>query len=86
VTSANRVAPWAASQSALWLATGVSFGRSCADTGVPASDFVPIVTDSYAGSDAAVIEIAIGGAMVRVGPGVELAFLGEVLRLLKATA
>src|ERR1700731_4375769 len=48
-----------------------------AETDVPASDFVPIVTDSCAGSDAAVIEIAIGGAIVRVGPGVELAFFDE---------
>ena len=35
---------------------------------------------------AAAIEIEIGGAMVRVGPGVELAFLGEIIRLLKAMA
>jgi hypothetical protein len=33
-----------------------------------------------------VIEIEIGSALVRVAPGVELAFLGEVLRLLRAMA
>jgi hypothetical protein len=38
------------------------------------------------GSGAAALEIEIGGAIARVGPGVDLAFLGEVLRLLKATA
>jgi transposase len=57
-----------------------------ADDGVPTSEFVPIVAESRTGSGAAVIEIEIGSALVRVAPGVELAFLGEVLRLLKATA
>lgn len=33
----------------------------------------------------AAIEIEIGGTIVRIGPGVELGFLGDVLRLLKAT-
>jgi transposase len=45
-------------------------------------DFVPVVADG--GSGAAAIEIQIGGAVVRVRAGVELALLGKVLRLLKA--
>ena len=36
------------------------------------------------GSGAAVIEIEIGSAIVRVRAGVELGLLGKVLRLLKA--
>ena len=51
-----------------------------ADAGVPGSDFVPIVAENGVGSNAAAIEIEIGGAIVRVG----VAFLGEVIRLLKA--
>jgi hypothetical protein len=49
-------------------------------------DFVPLIADSAASSGAAAIEIAVGGAVVRAGPGVDLAFLGEIIRLLKATA
>ena len=56
------------------------------DAGVPASDFVSVVVENRVGSGAAALEIEIGGAIARVGPGVDLAFLGEVLRLLKATA
>ena len=55
-----------------------------ADAGVPSAEFVPIVAERRTGYGMAAIEI--GGAVVRVGPGVELAVLGEVLRLLKATA
>lgn len=44
--------------------------------------FVPMVADD--GSGAAVIEIEIGSAIVRVRAGVELGLLGKVLRLLKA--
>ena len=33
-----------------------------------------------------VIEIAVCDAVERAGPGVDLAFLGEIIRLLKATA
>ena len=57
-----------------------------ADAGVPSAEFVPIVAERRTGCGMAAIEIEIGGAIVRVGPGVELAVLGEVLRLLKATA
>jgi len=50
------------------------------DAGVWGSDFVPIVAENRVGSNAAAIEIEIGGAIVRLG----VAFLGEVIRLLKA--
>ena len=54
-----------------------------ADTGTPGPDFVPVVAESH-GSATPAIEIAIGSAIVRVEAAVELAFLGKVLRLLKA--
>jgi hypothetical protein len=40
-----------------------------------------VVAESHSGSEAAAIEIEIGRAIVRVEAGVELAFLGKVLRL-----
>ena len=43
-----------------------------------------MVAEGRGGSGAAAIEIEIGSALVRVEAGVELAFLGKVLRLLKA--
>jgi transposase len=55
-----------------------------AEAGFVASDFVPVVAESQDGSGASPIEIEIGGATLRVGAGVELGFLGKVLRLLKA--
>jgi transposase len=55
------------------------------NTGVPIPDFVPIVAESRAASGTAAIEIEIGGAVLRAGAGVDLAFLGEIVRLLKAT-
>jgi transposase len=58
---------------------------AAADAGVPVPDFVPVVAQSEAVSGAAAIEIEIGGALVRVGSGVDLGLLGEVLRLIKAT-
>ena len=54
------------------------------EAGFVASDFVPVVAESQDGSGASAIEIEIGGATLRVGAGVELGFLGKVLRLLKA--
>jgi transposase len=57
-----------------------------ADAGVPMPDFVPVVAESRAACGTAAIEIAMGGALVRVGSGVDLALLGEVLRLVRATA
>lgn len=56
-----------------------------ANAGVPMPDFVPIVSGSRAVSRAAVIEIEVGGAVLRAGSGVDLAFLGKIVRLLKAT-
>jgi transposase len=55
-----------------------------ADTGTRGPEFVPMVAESHAGLATPAIEIAIGSAIVRVEAGVELAFLGKVLRLLKA--
>jgi len=56
---------------------------AAADAGLAGSDFVPVVAESHSGCEAAAIEIEIGSAIVRVEAGVELAFLGKVLRLLK---
>jgi transposase len=56
-----------------------------ARSGVAMPDFVPIVSESRAASRTAVIEIEIGGAVLRADTGVDLAFLGKVIRLLKAT-
>jgi transposase len=52
-----------------------------AEAGRQGPDFVPVVADTGPG---AAIEIEIGRAIVRVRPGVVLAVLGKVLRLLKA--
>ena len=46
-------------------------------------DFVPVVAESRAVSRTAAIEIEIGGAVLRADAGVELAFLGKIIRLLK---
>jgi transposase len=56
------------------------------DTGIPRSDFVPVVAENRIGSGPAAIDIEIGSAIVRIGPGVDLTVLGEVIRLLKAMA
>jgi transposase len=53
-----------------------------AEAGGQGPGFVPLMADD--GSGAAVIEIEVGGAIVRVRAGVELGLLGKVLRLLKA--
>jgi transposase len=62
------------------------FGSAVADViaeaGKRGPDFVPVVVDT--GSGAAAIEIEIGSAIVHVRAGVDLPFLGRVLRLLKA--
>ena len=54
-------------------------------TGAPGLDFVPIVVESRAVPRTTAIEIEIGGAVLRAGTGVDLAFLGRIVRLLKAT-
>ena len=56
-----------------------------ASSGVALLDFVPIVVESRAASRTAAIEIEIGGAILRADAGVDLAFLGKIVRLLKAT-
>ena len=56
-----------------------------AKAGAALPDFVPIVPESRAVSGTAAIEIEIGGAMLRADAGVDLAFLGKIIRLLKTT-
>jgi transposase len=53
--------------------------------GTPDLDFVPIVSENRAACRTAAIEIEIGGAVLRGGAGVDLAFLGKIVRLLQAT-
>jgi len=55
-----------------------------ADAGVPMPDFVPVVAESRMSSGTTVIEIEVGGAVVRARPGVDLSFLGEIIGVLKA--
>jgi len=43
------------------------------------------VAERRVASGTAAIEIEIGGAVLRVGTGADLAFLGRIVRLLKAT-
>jgi transposase len=56
-----------------------------ASSSIAMPDFVPIVPENHAASRTAVIEIEIGGTVLRADAGVELAFLGKIIRLLKAT-
>ena len=55
-----------------------------ANRGIAMPDFVPIVPESRTASRTATIEIEIGGAVLRADAGVDLAFLGKIIRLLKA--
>ena len=56
-----------------------------ANRGIAMPDFVPLVPESRAASRTAAIEIEIGGAVLRADAGIDLAFLGKIVRLLKAT-
>jgi transposase len=56
-----------------------------AKAGAALPDFVPIVPESRAAFRTAAIEIEIGGAVLRADASVDLAFLGKIIRLLKAT-
>ena len=56
-----------------------------ANRGIAMPDFVPLVPENRAASRTAAIEIEIGGAVLRADAGIELAFLGKIVRLLKAT-
>ena len=46
---------------------------------------MPVVAERRCASGTGAIEIEIGGAVLRAGAGVDLAFLGKIVRLLKAT-
>ena len=54
-----------------------------ADAGVPLPDFVPVVAAAHAVSTTAMIEIVVGDAVLRVGPGVDLALLGKIIGVVK---
>ena len=56
-----------------------------ANRGIAMPDFVPIVPENRAASRTVVIEIEIGGAVLRADAHVDLALLGKIIRLLKAT-
>ena len=55
------------------------------NAGAPGLDFVPVVAERRPASGTGAIEIEIGGAVLRADAGVDLAFLGKIVRLLKAT-
>src|SRR5689334_16561007 len=54
-------------------------------SGAPGLEFVPVVVERRPACGTGVIEIAIGGAVLRAEGGVDRAFLGKIVRLLKAT-
>jgi transposase len=56
-----------------------------ANRGIAMPDFVPIVPERRSAFGAAAIELEIGGAVLRADAGIDLAFLGKIIRLLKAT-
>jgi transposase len=56
------------------------------DAGVPLPEFVPVVAERRVASTTSMIEIEIGSAIIRVRPDTDVAFLGAVVRLLKAPA
>ena len=55
------------------------------NTGTLGLDFVPVVAERRSASGTGAIEIEIGGAVLRASPGVDVTFLGKIVRLLKAT-
>ena len=57
-----------------------------ANAGMGLPDFVPVVAERHTASGTAAIEIEIGDAVLRAGAGVDLAFLGEIIGLLKTRA
>ena len=57
-----------------------------ADSGVPVPEFVPIIAQERVAAGTAAIEIEIGGMVLRAGPGIDLGFLSEVIRVLRAIA
>ena len=56
-----------------------------ANAGMGLPDFVPVVAERRSASGTGAIEIEIGGAVLHADAGVDLAFLGKIIRLLKAT-
>lgn len=54
-----------------------------ADTALAVPAFVPVVAENSVGVGSAAIEIEIAGAVLRIVPGVDLAFLGKLIRVLK---
>jgi transposase len=64
---------------------GALRSETLANAGGALPDFVPIVPESRAASRTTAIEIEIGGTVLRADAGVDLRFLGKVIRLLKAT-
>ena len=48
-------------------------------------EFVPVVAEDHVAVAPAAIEIEIAGSVLRVSPGVDLAFLGKLIRVLKMT-
>jgi transposase len=57
-----------------------------ADAGVPVPEFVPVIAQERVAAGGSAIEIEISGMVLRASPGVDFRFLGEVIRVLKATA
>ena len=57
-----------------------------ADGGVPVPEFVPVIAQERVSASSAAVEIEIGGIVLRASPGVDFGFLGEIVRVLKATA
>jgi transposase len=55
-----------------------------ADAGVPIPSFVPIVAQADVAAGSTAIEVEISGMVLRARPGVDLAFLGGVIGVLKA--
>jgi transposase len=55
-----------------------------ADACIP--EFVPVAAENRVSPITSTVEIEISGATVRVGSGVDLALLGEIVRVLKASA
>ena len=51
-----------------------------ANLGAAVPDFVPIVSESRAARRTAAVEIEIGGAVLHADTGVDLAFLGKIVR------
>jgi hypothetical protein len=46
-------------------------------------DFLPVVREPCRDTGAARVEIAISGAALRVSPGTDPAFLGDIIRVVK---